>query len=315
LDGFGSNNNQHIIPQFFLRKFQGKRGTNDIIWVIDKFSGIARYQPVGEVGARYGYYRNFMDPSDPDAFDKFWRHGEETAPKVLRAIERDLVPPIRNSVDFEDLMRFFADLVIRVDEIHDHAIQIYRDGMAGLLARRDFSRAVVIDVLMEEIGDPIEEVRNELIRWILGESAQLSPETESAIHQVSLKFARDSTWENLKKKHWQLLDCQASGVSLCTSDQPVIRFDQNNCVRAGIGNYQTSILVPISTSLALMGTTTRPQRPIGIGSRKAALLYNGLMLKNSSSELYAPTDSISWRYRDGVTHTTPGRFTGRPNPI
>jgi hypothetical protein len=94
LDGFGSNNNQHIIPQFFLRKFQGKRGTNDIIWVIDKFSGIARYQPVGEVGARYGYAGQMIRYSvQPNKLgDRNWG---ECQPKHERILIHPTGPTIR----------------------------------------------------------------------------------------------------------------------------------------------------------------------------------------------------------------------------
>ncbi len=296
----------HYIPCYYLKHFATPCSRRGKIYVVDLKSAVIRPSIVEQVGFENNYF-SLEGNCASDALEELLagREGElsdawqrmvdnktfPTDPTDRNWIVNVIVmisarnPARRSTIEkmFTDLYRAAMDLTASDPDLFESKL---RESMEG------------DDVALGELDHTdVEALRQSYLSGEFRITAEIPNNfyiTETA--EISLTLHK-----NFHARHWSLLDFSSTNIKIISSDDPVCCFmlqSNNETIIAGFGMLKSLVIVPVNSSLVLVGAFRKEEFEIE-QSESNARLFNRIIIEQAYRFLYCETGVLEWKSYEG----------------
>jgi len=292
-----SNRYQHYLPKVYLKGFRAKADTRLGIWLYQAGAREVVFRDLERVAGSDFFYRDNLDPAHPDALDDEWKLSESGIGSILNGIRRERVLPPTGTSSFELLMRFLADLAVRVPRVREMSVRNMQVLSKELLSEPWVQHTLMADPMFSFGADPERIGLTEIIRLGQGRLERVSLQTQAQIHRHGVWDLRHKLFAELMRRHWRILSTSDAGVPLVAGDNPVIVHSDKWVVDTGFAHKRSLVTVAVSPWIALEGSLSRPiaVEVLSELGRTHALRLNWLSLKTALREVFSSSETFAWK--------------------
>jgi hypothetical protein len=262
----------HYVPAFLLQGFTPSGQRDDFLWVHDREQGKAWRAKPDQAAHERDYYRVEIPETDPNIVETTFSQMEGQASLLLQEMIRSHQLP--HGEDFQVLIGFVTLLALRTPSFRGmyerNMEHLYRHQAKVFLARRELFDQFIEEKRKEGVEIP-PEITYEGLRDFAFDDERYTveiPRTKSV--QMLLEM-----WQSLVPifldRRWSLFYTRPDERHLFCSDMPVSITPTSPDFKPrflGFGLRQTELTIPLSRSIALVGSYEAPsitaEMPLGL---------------------------------------------------
>ena len=308
------NRNQHYVPRLLLKRFLTDTPRGRHLFRFVRGEGVFE-TPLSAAGAARGFYRDGIDPSQPDALDDYLRTMESKVNPILEAIVSDYRLPERGSSEFHVLARFIRELYLRTPLIRSQlklvsplvAGDVYGP-LAAILGREELdSRIQKFDP-----EDVEEQYFLEMYRQSLGTDEELSVLSERILHLNAVKGSSPEVLAYFYRRNWRIL-VASDDSRFVVGDEPVVIHDGNNAIRTGLRFPKSRVSLALSPFVVLQGCYSALKKTVETVEPLSVRKMNGVFVRAAQREVFASSNDFEWQHVAGRKFNSLDWITGGPD--